>query len=187
MFLKLCENTRDGMTFTHLVSWNWRGRLVFPLLVHFSGIMEGMISQCEQSDLLVPMLAWKRPTNLKSSRQAVVYSDLRKRVNHADPETDAGMTTWKMKLKASEGNACFVWKLCFQDLESHIFVVVGFSYFCVRSCDHIFAGLCWMADGSMMLWTTVSCGFLEKPPFGCTLGYFQCSRGPELIQTLYIL
>ena len=52
-----------------------------------------------------------------------------------------------------------LWILFFLILYVTSLLWLAFHGFCVRSCNQNFAGLCWMADDSMM-WTAVSCGFL---------------------------
>ena len=63
-----------------------------------------------------------------------------------------------MKLKASEGIDDFM-DLIFLRLYVTSLLWLAFHGFCVRSRNQNFAGLCWMADDSMMLWTAVSLRF----------------------------
>lgn len=60
-----------------------------------------------------------------------------------------------MKLKASEGIDDFM-EVIFLRLSVTSLLWLAFHGFCVRSRNQNFAGLCWMADDSMMLWTAVS-------------------------------
>lgn len=59
-----------------------------------------------------------------------------------------------MKLKASEGIDDFM-EVIFLRLSVTSLLWLVFHGFCVRSRNQNFAGLCWMADDSM-LWTAVS-------------------------------